>query len=302
MNRPCPDVTAAQGSLAAGWRALRELLEMIQFQHSLFALPFAFTGMLAAAGGLPSPRTVLLIVACMVAARTAAMTWNRVVDLRFDADNPRTKDRALPAGRVSRTAALALVAASALAFVGAAAARNPVTLALAPVALAIVLGYSLTKRFTWTTHFALGLSLALAPIGSWVAVRGGLDARPLVLGVAVLAWTAGFDLLYACQDAEFDRAHGLHSVPARFGVPAALMTARACHLVAAGALLGFGLARSASVWYHGAVAAAAAVMVWSHSLVRADDLSRVGVAFFQANVTVALLVLAGTVADLLARA
>jgi 4-hydroxybenzoate polyprenyltransferase len=284
---------------ARGLAQLRELLEMIKFQHALFALPFAFTGMLAAARGLPDLRTLLLIVACMVTARTAAMTWNRIADRKFDALNPRTSERALPAGRVGLAGAWALLLVSAALFVLAAGALNRTTLLLSPVALLVTLGYSWTKRFTWATHFVLGLALAIAPIGAWLAVRGTFSLEILVLGLAVLLWTSGFDLLYSCQDADFDREQGLRSLPARFGVPAALATARVLHAVAFLALLGFCWAASLGIAAFSSVAVAGIVMAWSHSLVRADDLSRVGLAFFQANVTVSVLVLAGTAWDCL---
>lgn len=276
-----------------------ELLEMIKFQHALFALPFAFTGMLAAAQGWPTLRQFLLISACMVTARTAAMTWNRIADRRFDAENPRTKDRALPAGRVSLPAAWALLGVAVLAFVATAAALNPMTLALSPVALLVVLGYSWTKRVTWGSHFVLGLSLALAPIGAWVAVRGSLAAAPLLLGLAVGAWTAGFDLLYACQDVDFDRQAGLHSLPARFGIAKALTTSRVLHGLTAIALTTSGVVMRSGPAFFAAVALAIGVLIWAQTLVRPGDLSRVGIAFFQANVAVGMLVLTGTALDLL---
>ncbi len=282
-----------------GLAQLRELLEMIKFQHALFALPFAFTGMLVAAQGLPTPRCFLLITACMVTARTAAMTWNRIADRNFDRLNPRTAERALATGRVGLAGAWALLLISAALFVLAAAALNRATLILAPIALIVTLGYSVTKRFTWATHFVLGLSLAIAPIGAWVAVRGSLAPQVLVLGLAVLLWTSGFDLLYSCQDAEFDRSEGLHSLPARLGVGAALRVARFLHAGAFLALLAFGWAAGLGPAYLGSVLAVGVVMVWSHSLVRAEDLSRVGMAFFQANVAISVLVLAGTAIDLL---
>lgn len=282
-----------------GLAQLRELLEMIKFQHALFALPFAFTGMLVAAQGWPTPRCFFLITACMVTARTAAMTWNRIADRRFDGLNPRTAERALATGRVGLTGAWALLVVSALLFVAAAAALNRATLILAPIALFVTLAYSLTKRFTWGTHFVLGLSLAIAPIGAWVAVRGSLAPEILVLGLAVLLWTSGFDLLYSCQDAEFDRNQGLQSLPARFGVAAALLVARILHAGAFLALLGFAWAAGLGPAYPVSVLAAGAVMAWSHSVVRAGDLSRVGLAFFQANVAISILVLGGTALDLL---
>ena len=276
-----------------------ELLEMIKFQHSLFAMPFALTSMLVAANGLPSLRVVLLIVACMVCARTAAMTWNRIVDRRFDAANPRTAMRAIPAGRVSIGSAWVLFALSVVGFVVAAAFLNRLTLILAPVALVVVLGYSLAKRWTSLTHYLLGLALAIAPVGAWIAVRGTLDPPVLLLALAVLAWTAGFDLLYSCQDADFDRASGLLSVPARLGVSGALIVARVSHVVALASLVAFGLATDRGVAYFVAVGVAACLLAWSHVMVRADDLSRVQLAFVQVNVGVAAVVLAGTAVDVL---
>lgn len=287
-------------ALGRAARQLRELLEMIKFSHSLFAMPFALTSMLVAAQGLPSARVLWLILACMVTARTAAMTWNRIVDRRFDAANPRTASRALPAGRVSLAAAWALLLLSAAAFLVSAAAINRGTAILGPIALVIVLSYSLAKRFTFLTHFLLGLSLAIAPIGAWIAVRGRVEGPVLALGAGVLAWTAGFDLLYACQDVDFDRSAGLSSLPARLGVARTLVAARLCHAAALGALVVFGVATLRGPAYFAALVVAAVLLAWSHAIVRPDDLSRVGVAFFQANVGVAGVILAGTAIDVFA--
>jgi len=201
---------------------LRTMLEMIKFEHTLFALPFAFLGMLLAAGGWPSWRVVFWIVVAMIGARSAAMGFNRLADRSIDAANPRTSSRALPAGLVSPAAVALFVAASAALLVLAAWQLNPLALALSPLALAIVLGYSYTKRFTWASHLVLGLSLSGAPLGAWIAVRGDVTAVPLLLSAAVLLWVAGFDILYALQDLDFDRRSGLHSIPARFGVRGAL--------------------------------------------------------------------------------
>ena len=287
---------------AAPWRPLRrtlELLEMIKFQHSLFALPFGLTALIVAARGLPDLRTALLVVACMVSARTAAMTWNRIADRRFDAENPRTRERALPAGRVRLAEAWTLLALSCAGFVAASAGLNRLTLLLSPVALATVLGYSLAKRVTPLTHFLLGLSLALAPIGAWIAVRGRLEGPPLLLGLGVAAWTAGFDLLYACQDVDFDRAAGLHSLPARLGVVGSLRVSEACHLVAVASFCAFGLAAGLGLGWWLAMAVASALLLAAHAIVRPDDLSRVGLAFFQLNVGVGAAVLAGAAWDVL---
>ncbi len=276
---------------------LREFFEMIKFSHSLFALPFAFAAMLLAADGLPPPRVLLLIVACMVTARTAAMTFNRIVDRRLDAANPRTRDRALPAGRVSLPLAWGMVAVSAALFVVSAALLNRLTLVLAPVALAIVLGYSLAKRFTSLSHWWLGLGLAVAPVGAWIAVRGSLDPRILLLGLAVLAWTAGFDVLYACQDEAFDRATGLHSAPARFGIAGAFWLSRASHAVAVAALVATGFALDLSPAWFAGTGVVAGILLLSHILVAPTDLSLLPLAFFQCNVAVSLAVFITALAE-----
>src|ERR1700688_4411895 len=210
---------------------LNVVLDMIKFEHTLFALPFAFMGMLLAARGWPPWRTMGWIVVAMVGARSAAMGWNRLVDRRIDAANPRTAGRALPAGQVTPAFVAGFVAASAALLAVAAWQLNPLALALSPVALAILLLYSYTKRFTWASHLVLGLSLAGAPLGAWIAVRGDVAAPPLALGGAVLLWVAGFDVLYALQDVDFDRRAGLFSVPARFGVRAALWLSALLHAV-----------------------------------------------------------------------
>ena len=215
---------------------LVELLEMIKIGHSVLALPFAFMGALLAARGLPDARTLFFILVAMVGARSAAMAFNRLADARFDAANPRTADRALPAGKISRRATIWFIGASAVLFMGAAAQLNRTCLALSPVALLVILGYSFTKRFTTGSHLVLGLSLGLAPIGGWLAVRGDPGLSVLVLAGAVLFWVAGFDILYALQDEEFDRRVGLFSLPARVGATWARRLAALCHLAAA---LGF---------------------------------------------------------------
>ncbi len=207
----------------------KTVLEMIKIEHTLFALPFAFMGMLLAAGGWPRWRTVGWIVVAMVGARSAAMGWNRLADRRIDAANPRTAGRALPAGLVTPRFVALFVAASAGLLLVAAWQLNPLALALAPVALAVLLVYSYTKRFTWASHLVLGLAMAGAPLGAWIAVRGDVAAPPLVLAAAVLLWGAGFDILYALQDVEFDRRTGLFSVPARFGVRGALWISALLH-------------------------------------------------------------------------
>ena len=253
---------------------------MIRFSHSVFALPFALTSAaLAAQGGAATGGHVFWIVVAMVAARSAAMGFNRLVDQAIDARNPRTASRELPQGIVSRGEAWLFVALSVAVFVLAAAMLNPLCLALTPVALAIVLGYSYTKRFTAASHLVLGLALAVAPVGAWLAIRGRFDLVPIVLGLAVLLWVAGFDTLYACQDVEFDRQEGLRSLPAAVGVPRALWLARLMHAGTVLLLLSlFGLAPLHPVYLAG-VAVVAVILALEHALVGPQDLSRVMQAF-----------------------
>jgi 4-hydroxybenzoate polyprenyltransferase len=253
---------------------------MIRFSHSVFALPFALTSAtLAARHGGVEARQLLWIVVAMVSARSAAMGFNRLADQSIDARNPRTAGRELPRGVLSRGEAWAFVAASTAAFVLAAAMLNPLCLALSPVALLIVFGYSYTKRFTAASQLVLGLSLAVAPVGAWLAIRGRLDAVPLVLGAAVVLWVAGFDTIYACQDADFDRREGLHSIPARLGVPRALALARALHVGALLLLVSLYWIAPLHALYLAGLALVAGLLAWEHTLVRPDDLSRVMQAF-----------------------
>ncbi len=275
---------------------------MVKFSHSIFALPFALAGAAFAAIDHPiTGRQILWIVVAMVAARNAAMGFNRLADQSYDARNPRTAGRELPSGRISRAAAATLVLALCALFVLASAMLNPLCLALSPVALAVVLGYSFTKRFTWATQLFLGLSLAIAPVGGWLAVRGAFAWPPLVLAGAVLMWVAGFDIIYACQDVAFDRRAGLGSIPARFGVARALAVARVLHFGTAAALAGLWWLLPLHPVYLAGVALVAACLAVEHSLVRADDLSRVSLAFFTANGFVSLLYLAAALAGIALR-
>jgi 4-hydroxybenzoate polyprenyltransferase len=253
---------------------------MIRFPHSVFALPFALTAAaLAARGSGITARQVFWIIVAMVAARSAAMGFNRLVDHAIDARNPRTAGRELPRGTLSRGEVVAFVALSSTALVLAAGMLNPLCLALSPLALAIVFGYSYTKRLTAASHLVLGLALAVAPVGAWLAVRGRMDIVPVVLGLAVLLWVAGFDTIYACQDAAFDREEGLHSLPARLGVAPALLFARAMHAVAVLLLLAVYWLAPLHPLYLVGVAGVTLLLAREHSLVRADDLSRVMHAF-----------------------
>jgi len=267
---------------------LFELLEMIKIGHSVLALPFAFMGALLAARGLPDARTIFFILVAMVGARSAAKTFNRLADARIDAANPRTAGRALPAGKISRRATLLFIGVSAVLFMGAAAQLNRICFALSPVALLVILGYSLTKRFTSATHLVLGLSLGLAPLGGWLAVRGDLGLSVLVLAGAVLFWVAGFDILYALQDEEFDRRAGLFSLPARVGPTWARRLAALCHLAAA---LGFAVTgRLAGLGpiYAGAVALSSLILLAQHLLLSVRGPLRLPLAFFTLNGLVGL--------------
>jgi 4-hydroxybenzoate polyprenyltransferase len=253
---------------------------MIRFSHSVFALPFALTAAaLAAQGRGITSGQVLWIVVAMVAARSAAMGFNRLADRALDAQNARTARRELPRGILGPREVAVFVVLSAVGFVLAAAMLNPLCLALSPLALAIVLGYSYTKRFTSASHLVLGLALAVAPVGAWLAVRGRFGLPPVILGLAVLFWVAGFDTIYACQDVAFDRERGLHSLPARLGVERSLEVARGMHVLSVLLLLLlFGVAPLHPVYLAG-VLGVAALLAWEHSLVRPDDLSRVMPAF-----------------------
>jgi len=259
---------------------LRTWGSFVRFSHSVFALPFALVGALLGmpAGGFDWSR-VIWIVACMVAARSAAMGFNRVVDARIDARNPRTAMRELPAGRMSTREAWAFVIISSLVFVACTIPLGRVCLALSPVALAIVFWYSLAKRVTSFTQAFLGLAMAVAPIGGWLAAGGELGAEPLLLGLAIGTWVAGFDVLYACQDLEFDRKEGLHSIPTKFGVARSLTISRALHVVTVIALAAVGVRAALGPVYAAGVGAVALLLAWEQSLVSADDLSQVKRAF-----------------------
>lgn len=273
-------------------RDLRTTLEMIKIEHTLFALPFAFLGAVLAARGVPSVWQMLWITMAMTGARSTAMAFNRIVDREYDARNPRTKDRALPAGALSVRFAWTFTFSSAALFFLAAAMLNRLTLTLAPVALASLLLYSYMKRYTSLSHIVLGWCLAIAPTGAWIAVRGTIDSFvPLLLSLVVLLWTAGFDVLYACQDYDFDTDAGLHSVPARFGVRRALWIARLLHACAFLALVALYFNAQLGALALSGVVATGALLVYQHSLVRADDLSRLNAAFFTTNAFVSVILL-----------
>jgi len=280
------------------WSKTRITLEMIKWEHSVFALPFALTATLLAANGLPTLLTLAWILVAMVAARSAAMAFNRWADADLDAANPRTRNRAIPAGLLSRQFVLSFTILSALIFVLAAAQLNRLTLYLSPLVLAVLLGYSYLKRVTRWSHLGLGLALGLAPSAAWIAVRGSLDPRILVLTAAVTLWAGGFDVLYACQDCEHDRAAGLHSLPQSTGIPAAIRTARAMHLAMVALLIWFGVLFQFRTLGWLGIAAAALLLAYEHSLVSPRDLRRLNAAFFTMNGVIATVFLAFVAADL----
>jgi 4-hydroxybenzoate polyprenyltransferase len=280
---------------------LRITLEMIKWEHSIFALPFALCGAMLAASGLPTVHQLFWIVIAMLAARSAAMAFNRLVDATIDAANPRTRTRALPAGHLSPTFVATFVIVSCALFILAASQLNRFSLWLSPVALAVLLLYSYTKRFTRLSHLVLGLALGIAPAAAWIAVRGSLDPRILLLTAAVAFWVAGFDVLYACQDFEFDRDAGLHSIPRHIGIGPALWIARAFHIIMlillVALLPAFGLGKLALC----GVIAVMLLLLYEHSLVKADDLSRLNDAFFTMNGVISVVFALFVAADLLLR-
>jgi len=280
------------------WAKTRTTLEMIKWEHSIFALPFALTAVLLAANGLPGWRTLAWILVAMVAARSSAMAFNRWADADLDAANPRTRSRAIPAGLLSRQFVLGFTVLMAAVFVLASAELNRLTLYLSPVVLAVLWGYSYMKRVTRWSHLVLGLALGLAPSAAWIAVRGSLDARILVLTAAVTLWVGGFDVLYACQDFDHDRAAGLHSLPQAVGIPAAFFAARAMHLAMLGLLVWFGLLFHflGAGWL--GIAAVGLLLAYEHSLVSPRDLRRLNAAFFTMNGVIAMVFFAFVAADL----
>ncbi|MBZ5616693.1 MAG: putative 4-hydroxybenzoate polyprenyltransferase [Acidobacteriia bacterium] len=282
-------------------RNLKITLEMIKWEHSIFALPFALSGAMLAAGGLPAWRQLAWIVVAMVTARSAAMAFNRLADASFDAANPRTSTRALPVGELTPSFVSAFVWVSCGIFILAASQLNHLTLLLSPVALAVVLLYSYTKRFTRWSHLFLGFALGIAPAAAWIAVRGSLDPRILLLTAAVTFWVGGFDVIYACQDHDHDRSHDLHSVPRHLGIRAALVIARLFHGLMLGLLVAlivtFGLGKLATI----GVIAVAALLAYEHTLIRHDDLSKLNAAFFTMNGVISVVFFLFVAGDLLLR-
>ena len=258
-------------------------LRMIKIEHSIFALPFAFVGALIAARGIPEWSKVGWITLAMISARSAAMGLNRVIDRHIDAANPRTKNREIPSGVIRVGETVMFIAVSLAALIYAAYRLNTLCLWLSPVAIAVLVLYSYTKRFTWGSHFVLGLAIAGAPLGAWMAVTGSFDPRILALGFAVVFWLAGFDTLYALQDMEFDRSFGLRSIPQRFGVSASILFARIAHVITWGLLALAGFFFNLSPFYWIGLLFVAALFLYEHSLVKKDDLSKLNMAFFNMN-------------------
>ncbi|HQX56815.1 MAG TPA: UbiA-like polyprenyltransferase [Pyrinomonadaceae bacterium] len=274
------------------WQKLQKTLAMIKFEHTLFALPFAFLGAVLAANGLPTWPQVLWITLAMVGARSAAMTFNRIIDRDIDAKNPRTAGREIPSGKLSVGFAWVFLYISIGLFLLASYSLNWLTFALSPVALIVVLGYSYAKRFTVFAHLLLGLALAISPSAAWIAVRGTLnDELPILLSLLVLMWTAGFDVMYACQDFEYDRRSGLHSIPARFGIANSLWIARLFHLQAFIVLMIVYLVSGLGWLALAGVIAVGVLLLYQHTLVRSNDLSRMNAAFFTTNAFVSVILL-----------
>jgi 4-hydroxybenzoate polyprenyltransferase len=277
---------------------LRLILDSIRFEHTIFALPFAYLGMVLAADGLPTLPQFLWITVAMASARTLAMSANRIIDRHIDALNPRTASRPLPTGRIKLWEMNGVAVVSLMLFLFAASQLNTLALALAPVAVVVVVGYPYTKRFTWTSHFILGWADGIAPAGAWIAVTGSLSWEPVLMAFAVATWIGGFDMLYACQDRDFDIKRGLHSIPQKFGIPAAMRWAKGMHLLTVLSLLALGPWLGLGFTYYIGWALAAALLVYEHRLVSPTDLSRLNMAFFNVNGYIAVIVFVFTFASI----
>lgn len=280
------------------WKKFLITLDMIKFQHSLFAMPFALVSLLYATNGQPSSEQILLIVLCMITARNTAMSFNRIVDLDIDSKNPRTQNRPLVSGELSTRYAKIFCLINALLFIVLAAQFNPLTFWLSPVALSIVMGYSLTKRFTSYTQFFLGLALGISPLATWIAIRGELALFPVLIGLGVLLWVAGFDLIYSCQDHDFDKLNGLKNMVVTWGIKNALTLARLLHIFAMLVLILAGLMQQVSLWYMTGIALMCVFLIFEHALVKPHDLRRVNAAFFTLNGYVGMCYLGFVLLDL----
>lgn len=284
--------------MAGVLRQARTLADLVKWEHTIFALPFAYIGALLAAGGWPGWKVMFWITVAMFGGRTAAMALNRLIDRAIDALNPRTATRHLPAGLVSAGQVLALAVASLGLLLLAAWSLNPLCLTLLPLVVVVLVGYSYTKRFTWACHLVLGISYFWVPFGGWIAVTGQFAWAPLWLGVSAGLWVAGFDILYATQDREFDRKIGLHSIPARFGLARSLVIARWLHIVTVAVLIAVGAMLGLGLWYWLGIVVVAGLLVYEHALLSPQDMSRLDAAFFNVNGYISLAFLAFTVAEI----
>lgn len=272
-------------------------LRMIKFSHSIFALPFAFTSALIASSGSPSLRQVIWIAVAMVGARSGAMGLNRIIDMKIDSANPRTSGREIPRGAISVREAGVFIAVSFAFLILAAYMLNPLCLKLSPFAVAVLFLYSFTKRFTWISHFVLGLSISAAPLGAWIAIRGSFDPEIIPLGFTVVFWLAGFDVLYALQDIDFDKKYGLHSIPRRFGIRKALILSRFFHAISFSFLVFTGILFNLGAFYWAGMVVVACLFLYEHSLIKANDLSRLDMAFFNMNGYISVAVFLFTALD-----
>ena len=280
-------------------RKLKIILEMIKFEHTVFALPFAVMSTFIASDGFPPLPKLGWILVAMVGARSCAMAFNRLADAEIDSKNPRTAMRAIPAGLITKGAVWCFTIISAGLLVFAAWRLNPLAFALSPVALAVVMGYSYTKRFTAFSHFWLGLALSISPVGAWIAIEGSFALPPIVLCLVVLLWTAGFDIIYACQDVNFDRKHGLYSIPAKIGIRWALWLSSTLHVIAVLLLLSIPYLVELGLFYYIGVGIVVLIFIYEHAIIKPTDLSRVNLAFFTLNSTISLVLMALSIADIL---
>ncbi len=276
----------------------KNYLRFIKFEHSIFALPYAFIGMIWAGKGWPSAEIIFWIVVAMVSCRSAAMAYNRIIDRHIDAANPRTVNRELPSGKMSPKGAHLFFLSSCVLFFISSSMLNPLTKILSPIALGITLFYSLTKRFTFMSHFFLGLSLGVAPVAAWIATKAEIASPAIWLGTAVLFWTAGFDILYSLQDIEFDKEENLKSVPAKFGIKNSIIISRFCHSLTVCYLIAAGTSYQAGMLYFIGVAIVTAMLMYEHSLVKVNDLSKINVAFFTINGYISIILFLFTLMDM----
>ncbi|CAM3233632.1 MULTISPECIES: UbiA-like polyprenyltransferase [Brevibacillus] len=285
-----------------GFRKLKIIMEMIKFEHSIFALPFAFMGAVLGSivveGTWPTWMEIFWVTVAMVGARSAAMSLNRLIDRFVDAKNPRTATRAIPAGLISVLEVLLFIVVSFIVLFIAAFQLNDLAVKLLPLAVFVLVLYSYTKRFTWLCHFVLGVAIGFGPLGGWVATTGQVDVTGLLLFASVLFWTAGFDIIYACQDADFDRKEGLFSMPSRFGIANALLVARICHVITFVGLLSLYALADLSIWFLIGVLISGAILIYEHSLVKPTDLSKLDVAFFNMNGVLSVVMFTFTMIDL----